>query len=342
MLGSGEVDAVWLLGPNDARLTHMAAVSSAVASGRARLVGVACEKPLARTLVEAEEMVRLAEEVGLAHGYLENQVFCPAVTRARELLWSRAVPVAGRPYLVRATEEHGGPHSAWFWDAERQGGGALLDMMCHSVEAARFLLNGPGDSRDAVRPVEVQANVDVLKWRRDVRARAAERDSRFSRDQKVGEDYAHGVITFEDQDGNRALAEVSTSWAYVGPGLRLSIEVQGPEYSAEVNSLSTSLHLFLSRAIASVQGEDLVEKQSAEQGLMPVVEDEAFSYGYIAEERHMVNAFLSNRSPDETFHDGRAVVELLMALYKSAVEGRRIALPDPSLAKFSPSFGHCC
>ncbi len=71
---------------------------------------------------------------------------------------------------------------------------------------------------------------------------------------------------------------------------------------------------------------------------MPVIEDEAFTYGYVAEDRHMVDAFLANRMPDETFHDGRAVVELLMALYKSAAEGRRISLPDPELVEFAPSF----
>ena len=65
---------------------------------------------------------------------------------------------------MRAAEEHGGPHSPWFWDAERQGGGVLLDMMCHSVEAARFLLSRPGDRRDVLRPVAVQANIDILKW----------------------------------------------------------------------------------------------------------------------------------------------------------------------------------
>ncbi len=191
-------------------------------------MGIACEKPLARTLREADEMVRLVQESGLMHGYLENQVFYPAVRRAHEVLWRRAVPASGRPYLVRAAEEHGGPHSPWFWDAERQGGGVLLDMMCHSVEAARFLLSRPGDRRDVLRPVAVQANIEILKWGREARALAARGDSRFSSDQKVGEDYAHAVVTFEDGEGNRALAEVSTSWAYVGPGLRISIEVQGP------------------------------------------------------------------------------------------------------------------
>jgi len=89
-------------------------------------------------------MVSLIEEAHLLHGYLENQVFAPAVRRAKELLWQRAVPSAGRPYLVRRQREHSGPHEEWFWQTERQGGGAMLDMMCHSVETGRFLLTEPG------------------------------------------------------------------------------------------------------------------------------------------------------------------------------------------------------
>ena len=109
-----------------------------VKAGRAKLVGVACEKPLARTLSEAREMLRLAEDAGLKHGYLENQVFSSAVQRGKEIIWRRAVPISGRPYLARAAEEHSGPHMPWFWQGSRQGGGVLSDMTCHSVEVARY------------------------------------------------------------------------------------------------------------------------------------------------------------------------------------------------------------
>src|SRR3712207_1207751 len=60
-------------GPSTPRLDHMRAISGAVESG-ASLLGVACEKPLARSLAEACEMLRLAEGANLNHGYLENHV----------------------------------------------------------------------------------------------------------------------------------------------------------------------------------------------------------------------------------------------------------------------------
>src|SRR6266540_5937484 len=113
------------------------AITGEVTAGRAELVGLACEKPLARNLREAREVVRLVEQAGLLHGYLENQVFAPALARGKQILWDRAARQAGPPYLARAAEEHGGPHRAWFWDPTQQGGGVLSDMMCHTVEVTR-------------------------------------------------------------------------------------------------------------------------------------------------------------------------------------------------------------
>src|SRR5206468_3463788 len=78
-----------------------------------------------RTLTEAREMLALAEDAELAHGYLENQVFASAVERGKEIIWRRAAPLAGRPYLARAAEEHSGPHEPWFWQGDKQGGGVM-------------------------------------------------------------------------------------------------------------------------------------------------------------------------------------------------------------------------
>jgi len=85
LVASEEVDAVWILGPNDTRLDNMRAISQAMEGG-ASLLGVACEKPLARNLAEAREVLRLAEEAGLNHGYLENQVFSTAVQRGKDVI----------------------------------------------------------------------------------------------------------------------------------------------------------------------------------------------------------------------------------------------------------------
>ena len=338
MLASGSVDALWLLGPNFARLEAMRIVHRLVKQARASLVAIACEKPLARNLAEAREMLRLAEDAGLNHGYLENQVFAPAVQRGKEIIWRRAVPNSGRPYLARAAEEHSGPHRPWFWQGSQQGGGVLSDMTCHSVEVARFLLTKPGSARGELRPVSANATVSNLKWTRAPYVAKLKETMGAAVDyaRRPAEDFARGAIVLRDPEGQEVMIEATNSWAYVGPGLRIQIELLGPEYSMEFSSLNTALKIFMSRMIAGAEGEDLVEKQNAEQGLMPVLDDEAVAYGYTAENRHMVDAFRRGEPPMETFADGVAVVEMLMALYRSAETGRVVELPCAELESYIP------
>jgi len=338
MLISGEVDAVWIGVPNFARLETMREIHRLVTSRWAKLVGVACEKPLGRALAEAREMLRLAEDAKLLHGYLENQVFSSAVQRGKDIVWRRAVPACGRPFLARAAEEHSGPHMPWFWQGRRQGGGVLSDMTCHSVEVGRYLLTKPGAPRNDLKLVSASATVGNLKWTRPeyVKRLKDMMGPEVDYATRPAEDFARGALTFVDPEGHEVMVEATNSWAYVGAGLRILIELLGPEYSMEFSSLNTGLKIFLSREVRGGQGEDLVEKQNAEQGLMPVVENEADIYGYVGENRHMVDAFRHRRQPIETFYDGVAVAEMLMALYRSAEIGQVVTFPSPDLETYVP------
>ena len=338
MLLSGEVDAVWIAVPNFARLDTMREIHRLVKNSWAKLIGVACEKPLGRTLAEAREMLRLAEDARLLHGYLENQVFSSAVQRGKDIVWRRAVPACGRPYLARAAEEHSGPHMPWFWQGRRQGGGVLSDMTCHSVEVGRYLLTKPGAPRSDLKLISASATIGNLKWTRPEYVTRLKNMMGPEVDYatRPAEDFARGALMFRDAEGHEVMVEATNSWAYVGAGLRIVIELLGPEYSMEFSSLNAGLKVFLSREVTGGQGEDLVEKQNAEQGLMPVVENEADVYGYVGENRHMVEAFRHRRQPVETFHDGVAVTEMLMALYRSAEIGQVVNFPSPDLESYVP------
>ena len=94
--------------------------------------------------------------------------------------------------------------------------------------------------------------------------------------------------------------------------------------------------MFFSREVQGKAGEDLVEKQNAEMGLMPVVADEASVYGYAAENRHMARAFLRGEKPMLTFEDGVEVVQILMAAYMSAQKGQTLDFPPAGLDAFIP------
>ena len=338
MIAAPQIDCIWLCGPNHLRLQNMQAICDVVQSGKGKLIGVACEKPLARNVAEARRMVELVEQSGLLHGYLEDQIFAPSVTRGRQIMWSRAAALTGRPYLARAAEEHSGPHSPWFWQGELQGGGVLNDMMCHSIEVARFMLTKPDAPRSSIRPVKVSAQIASLKWTRPKYIEALRHNMGPTVDylNKPAEDFARATVNYVDEENNPLIVEVTTSWSYVGAGLRLSLEVLGPEYSLAMNSLDSGLKLFMSREVKGDAGEDLVEKQNAEQGLMPVLGNEAAEYGYESQNRHFVECFLDGKQPAENFHDGLEVTELLMTAYMSAEQERTIAFKPEGLDSYVP------
>ncbi len=114
------------------------------------------------------------------------------------------------------------------------------------------------------------------------------------------------------------------------------MELLGPEYALQINTLDAGLKVFFSREVRGKAGEDLVEKQNAEIGLMPVVADETGEYGYVAENRHMVRSFLRGVRPEENFSDGVAVAELLMAAYRSAELGKALPFPFKGLETYVP------
>ena len=120
---------------------HREAVLLAAKAGKA----VLCTKPLGRNAAEALEMLRAVEWAGVFAGYLEDLVYTPKTLKALESARNGAL---GRILWTRSRETHPGPHSAWFWDPEQSGGGAIVDMGCHCIEIGRSFIG------KEVRPVE--------------------------------------------------------------------------------------------------------------------------------------------------------------------------------------------
>ncbi|MBA2246426.1 MAG: Gfo/Idh/MocA family oxidoreductase, partial [Gemmatimonadetes bacterium] len=218
MVADPAIDAIWLTGPNHARVENVEEIVHAIESGQGTLKAIACEKPLARNVAEAEHVTALVKRAGLMHGYLEDQLFTPHVERGRDLIWARGAATTGRPFLARAAEEHSGPHAPWFWQGHLQGGGVLNDMMCHSVLLVRHLLARPGEPLSTVRPVRLTGHIASLKWTRPeyVERLKQEMGPEVDYARAPTEDFASLTIEFETDDGYTVLGEVSTSWSFVG------------------------------------------------------------------------------------------------------------------------------
>ncbi|MEE9177190.1 MAG: Gfo/Idh/MocA family oxidoreductase [Acidimicrobiia bacterium] len=325
------VDVVALFSPNFARIPAMEAIARSVEGG-ASLKALVCEKPLGRNMAEARRILQLAEQIGVPTSYFENQIHLPSLIAARTQLGAVA-DAMGPLGLARAAEEHAGPHNAWFWDPTQQGGGVLSDMGCHSIAVGWYMLTPVGKPADYLVPEKVTAQVGLLKWGQPKWRQELKDNFGVDYTKTPAEDFATGTVTFRDPETQKvSLAQFTVSWMYDKQGLRLLIDGLGPGYAMEVNSLRSPLELFIGDAAAAgvADAEVALEKATASQGLLTVQPDEPALYGYVDEQRDLVEAIEDGRPPLLDWSYGLEIVRLTMAAYMSAEQGRTVDLTDPS------------
>ncbi len=258
---------------------HLEAAAAAAKAGKA----VMCTKPLARNGAEAWEMVKAVESAGVFNGYLEDLVYTPKNLKAIESVRNGAI---GRVLWAKSRETHPGPHSPWFWDIEKAGGGALVDLGCHCIEIARSFIG------KNVRPVE------VMCWA-DTQVKPIE-----------AEDHAIGLVRY----ANGAIGQFEVSWAFRG-GMDLRDEVMGTDGTIWLNNfLRTGFEMFTAPGKSGY----VAEKAESASGWLFPVGDETNDLGYNHMFTDMLNASESGSQPIETFYDGYVVNEIMDAAYRSA------------------------
>jgi myo-inositol 2-dehydrogenase / D-chiro-inositol 1-dehydrogenase len=292
------VDVISVALPNH---LHRDVVVAAAQAGK----HVICEKPLARTLAEADEMIAACADAGVLLMYAEELCFAPKYVRAKELVDEGAL---GRVFMVSQGEQHFGPHSDWFWDVERSGGGVLMDMGCHAVEFARWIYDKP-----------------------QIESVTAELGTYVHGDRTRGEDHAIGTVRFE---GNR-VGLIETSWAKPG-GMDDRAEIIGSEGVTYVDLLRGSALVTYSQNGYGYA----VEKAPDTRGWTFAMFEELWNYGFPQEMRHFIECVQHSHQPLETGEDGRAVLEVLYGLYRAAGSAGRVGLPlelDDEAAQAPPA-----
>jgi len=328
------VDAIAVYVPNFARLATVEQIVEAVKKG-AHLKGVICEKPLGRNVKEARQLVELADSVGLKTAYFENQIFMKPV-QAQLAQLAPQQRTMGPLALTRSSEEHGGPHEGWFWDPTRQGGGVLCDMGCHSIAVGWYALTPLGKPVTFLKPVSISAETALLKWGLPQWREKLLKDRGVDYTRTPAEDFATGIVTFQNPEtGQKVKAQFTDSWMFEKQGLRLFMDGMGPGYAFEINTLTSSLQIFIGDAAAeaTANAEVALEKATASRGLLAVQHNEADLYGYTDENEEAAAAFLAGRDGYLPWSYGLEITKLVMAAYMSAERRKVIDLTDAAVQK---------
>ncbi len=322
------VDVICIFAPNFARLEVMREIAQAVENG-AELKGIIIEKPLARTLREADTLVRIAKAMNIPTAYFENQLHMPSIIQARSQL-AQVEAAMGPAHLARSAEEHGGPHEPWFWDPVTQGGGVCCDMGCHSIACGMFMLTPQDKPLNYLQPVSINATMALLKWGKEPwLSQLKERGVDYGT--TPAEDYSSVTLELKDpQTGHRSVVQATNSWIYDAPGLRLLMETFGPGYSYTVNSLQSPSGIFISdvAAAAVVDSELALEKSQATRGSLILQPNEADLYGYIAEWIDALTAFAQGKDARLNLEYGKLITMLILAAYMSHEKRKVIDLTD--------------
>src|SRR5258705_3977371 len=104
MIKERDLEMVTIAAPN---MLHAQMTADCARAGK----HVVCEKPLAMTIEEAEQMIHDTRKAGVLLLYAEELFFTPKYLKAKEMADDGAF---GKIHLLMKTEKHYGPHSPWF------------------------------------------------------------------------------------------------------------------------------------------------------------------------------------------------------------------------------------
>jgi myo-inositol 2-dehydrogenase / D-chiro-inositol 1-dehydrogenase len=294
MLKEKDIEMVTIAAPNS---LHAQMTKDCAAAGK----HIVCEKPLAVTIAEGEEMIDVAKSHGVLLMYGEELLFTPKFLKAKEMADAGAF---GKIHLIKQSEKHFGPHSDWFWDVNRSGGGAFMDLGCHGIAFCYWFLG-----RSPISSVYCQMGTYVHG------------------NKTQGEDESLCILEFE----NGAVGLIENSWARRG-GMDDRVEVFGSEGLTYAN-----LHMGNSLPTYSEKGYGYaVEKAPTTTGWTYPVFEELWNYGTPQELTHFARCVRGKEIPKVTGEDGLTVMHALVAGYASAGEGRKIKMPFQAPAVKNP------
>jgi predicted dehydrogenase len=195
---------------------HAEQAIAALQAGRA----VFCQKPLARTGFETAQVIAAAKAADRLLGVDLSYRYTRALREVKDLVQSGSI---GSVYAVEAIFHNAyGPDKAWFYDAKLAGGGCLLDLGIHLVDAVLWTLRFP----------QVASTAAVL----------TSGGKTWSLATGGVEDYAAGLL----QLSTGASVQVGCSWRVAaGCDARIEINFYGTAGGASFRNVNGSFYDFV-------------------------------------------------------------------------------------------------
>ena len=258
-------------------------------------VNVMVEKPMARTYIEALEIVEVVEETGKLFQINENYIFSKGIYKLRKLIDSGILGEV--EYLIVPGSHEGPERKEWFWDPDIGGGGSLVDMGCHAIGVAWYLVNLKR------KPIAVKAE----KFN-GITIKAKDRIINGCFREITVEDDAHVLIKFiDEEDSSWTTALIEGSWT-------------GKEYE--------NIKVFGTNALAEIRttnGEAIIKVSDylgAERSYRVDIRED-FVNTLMYEIRNMCECVLTGKKSLLNEKFGAKVMEIIDAAYYSEMKGRK-------------------
>ena len=255
---------------------------------------IICEKPLATTVEDAQDMVDTADRLGKHIYYAEDWLFAPAFRKALEIVESGKV---GKPLYIRARESHCGSHSPFAQTIKFCGGGCMVHLGVH--------------------PVSFMLALKDNKWSELTAMTSGGGDTNLVHNKMEGDDWAGAFLRF----AYGTYATLEANYVTVG-GMEDVLDIYCEQGCVHVDlSFSGPVKVF------SIPGLDYtVEKAEITTGWSHPAVAEKYNLGYCGEINHFVDCALNDRDAQVGLRgkDGLETLKVINLIYKSAKEGVHI------------------
>jgi predicted dehydrogenase len=289
LLASPEIDAVEILTPHQ---FHCPMVTEAARNGK----HVSVQKPMCRTLKEADEMISACREAGVKLKVFENFVFYPPYRKAKELIEANEI---GEPLSIniKLGSGVGGwkvPLKTFLWKLNHDecgGGIQIYDDGFHKLSLARYLF-GEIDS--------------VKAW----------------------VEYTFGVI---DEPALITWNYLDPSLLGVWEiNVSMAMQIMGKYYAADerVEITGTRGNIWVTRCTARLtEIPPLILYRDGKSTAFDDMRDD-WADSFHDSGRDFIDCILEDREPTLSGEDGRALMKFWFAIERSYKEGREVKLSE--------------